>query len=37
MSDFRARRLSALAAKIAALETGGRIDRGVLPFGASAL
>jgi protein ImuA len=33
MSDFRARRLAALAAKIAALETGGRTDRGVLPFG----
>ena len=33
MSDFRARRLAALAAKIATLETGGRTDRGVLPFG----
>jgi len=33
MSGFRATRLAALAAKIAALETGGRADRGGLPFG----
>ena len=33
MSDFRARRLAALAAKIAALESGGRTDSGTLPFG----
>ncbi len=33
MSDFRARQRAALAAKIAALETGGRADAGVLPFG----
>ena len=37
MSDFRARRLAALAAKIAALETGGRADCGVLPFGEASL
>lgn len=34
MSDFRGRtRLAALAAEIAALESGGRADAGVLPFG----
>lgn len=37
MSDFRAQRLSALAAKIAALEAGGRSAVGVLPFGTPAL
>jgi protein ImuA len=37
MSDFRARRLAALAAEIAALETGGRSDAGVLPFGDPAI
>jgi protein ImuA len=37
MSDFRARRLAALAAKVAALETGGRVDAGVLPFGVEAI
>lgn len=37
MSDFRARRLAALAAKIAALEAGGRADSGVLPFGDASL
>jgi len=34
MSDFRGKQLAALQAKIAALETGGRPDAGVLPFGA---
>lgn len=34
MSDFRGRRLAALAAEIAALEAGGRACAGVLPFGA---
>jgi protein ImuA len=33
MSGFRAMRLAALAAKIAAMETGGRADLGGLPFG----
>ncbi|MDB5423160.1 MAG: hypothetical protein JWQ29_576 [Phenylobacterium sp.] len=33
MSDFRAGRLSAARAKIAAIETGGRADCGFLPFG----
>ena len=33
MSDFRAGRLAAMRAKIAAIETGGRADSGVLPFG----
>jgi protein ImuA len=33
MSDFRARGLAALKAKIAAIETGGRADSAVLPFG----
>lgn len=37
MSDFRVRRLAALKAKVAALETGGRADSGVLPFGAAAV
>jgi protein ImuA len=37
MSDFRARRLAALAAKVAALETGGRAACGVLPFGEAPL
>ncbi|WP_309090802.1 protein imuA [Phenylobacterium sp.] len=37
MSDFRGKRLAALQAKIAALETGGRPDAGVLPFGAPEL
>ena len=37
MSDFRARRLAALAAKIAAIESGARADSGVLPFGEAAL
>lgn len=38
MSDFRGKQqLAALQAKIAALETGGRPDVGVLPFGAPAL
>jgi protein ImuA len=37
MSDFRARRLAALAAKVAALETRGRADAGVLPFGVEAM
>jgi protein ImuA len=33
MSDFRGKRLAAMRAKIAALESGGRADAGVLPFG----
>ena len=33
MSDFRAQRLQAVRAKIAALETAARPDVGVLPFG----
>ena len=33
MSDFRAKRIAALVAKIAAIESGGRADAGVLPFG----
>jgi protein ImuA len=33
MSDFRATRIAALAAKIAAIESGGRAQAGVLPFG----
>lgn len=33
MSDFRAGRLAAMRAKIAAIEAGGRADCGVLPFG----
>lgn len=33
MSDFRAMRIAALAAKIAAIESGGRVDAGVLAFG----
>ncbi|HEX7884886.1 MAG TPA: protein imuA [Phenylobacterium sp.] len=33
MSDFRAMRIAALAAKIVAIESGGRADVGVLPFG----
>jgi protein ImuA len=33
MSDFRARGLAALKAKIAAIETGGRGEAGILPFG----
>lgn len=33
MSGVRPARLAALAAKIAAIETGGRADVGVLPFG----
>src|SRR6185369_7997635 len=33
MSDFRARGLAALKAKIAALEAGGRADSAFLPFG----
>lgn len=33
MSGFRAMRLAALAAKIAAIETGGRADAGALAFG----
>jgi protein ImuA len=33
MSDFRAGRLAAMRAKIAAIETSGRADSGVLPFG----
>jgi len=37
MSDFRAMRIAALAAKIAAIESGGRADAGVLPFGDMAL
>lgn len=37
MSDFRRRRLAALAAKIAVLEADGRADAGVLPFGAPSL
>ncbi|HET6972151.1 MAG TPA: protein imuA, partial [Phenylobacterium sp.] len=37
MSDFRGRGLSALRAKIAALENSGRADAGVLPFGAPEL
>lgn len=37
MSDFRARRLAAMRAKIAALETGGRAESGVLPFGEASL
>lgn len=35
MSDFRGKALDALRAEIAALETGGRTDAGVLPFGAA--
>jgi protein ImuA len=37
MSDFRARRLAALAAKIAVLEAGGRARAGVIPFGEAAI
>jgi protein ImuA len=37
MSDFRGRGLSALRAKIAALENSGRADAGVQPFGAPVL
>lgn len=37
MPDFRAKRISALAAKIAAIESGGRADAGVLPFGDESL
>jgi len=33
MSDFRAGRLDAVRAKIAAIEAGGRADAGCLPFG----
>ncbi|TAJ71115.1 MAG: protein imuA [Phenylobacterium sp.] len=33
MSDFRGMRLAAMRAKIAAIESGGRTDVGVLPFG----
>lgn len=33
MSDFRGKRLAALAAEIAALEARGRADAGALPFG----
>ncbi|WP_296596212.1 protein imuA [Phenylobacterium sp.] len=33
MSDFRAKRIAALAAKIAAIESGARPELGVLPFG----
>jgi protein ImuA len=33
MSDFRAGRLAAMRARIAALEAGGRADSGSLPFG----
>lgn len=33
MSDFRGGRLAAMRAKIAAIESGGRADAGVLPFG----
>lgn len=33
MSDFRAKRIAALVAKVAAIESGGRADAGVLPFG----
>jgi protein ImuA len=35
MSDFRGMRLAAMRAKIAAIESGGRADAGVLPFGAA--
>jgi protein ImuA len=37
MSDFRAGGLSALRAKIAAIEAGGRSDAAVLPFGEAAI
>ncbi|HEX7945617.1 MAG TPA: hypothetical protein VF495_13175 [Phenylobacterium sp.] len=39
MSDFRgsSQRLAALRAKVAAIETGGRADVGVLAFGEAAL
>ena len=37
MSDFRAKRIAALAAKIAAIETAARPDVGVLPFGDDAV
>jgi protein ImuA len=37
MSDFRGKGLAALAAKIAAIESGGRADAGVLAFGEPAL
>jgi protein ImuA len=37
MSDFRARGLAALRAKIAALEAGGRADSASLPFGDAAV
>jgi protein ImuA len=37
MADFRARRLAAVRAKIAALEAGGRVDSASLPFGAPAV
>jgi len=35
MSDFRGMRLAAMRAKISAIESGGRADAGVLPFGAA--
>lgn len=37
MSDFRAKRIAALAAKIAAIESGARPELGVLPFGEPAV
>lgn len=37
MSDFRAGRLAAMRAKIAAIEAGGRADSESLPFGADAV
>ncbi|WP_430423078.1 ImuA family protein [Phenylobacterium sp.] len=37
MSDFRAKRIAALVAKVAAIESGGRADAGVLSFGDAAL
>jgi protein ImuA len=37
MSDFRGKRLAAIRAKVAALESGGRPGAGVLPFGTEAL
>ncbi len=35
MSDFRGRRLAVMRAKIAALESAGRAEAGVLPFGSA--
>ena len=37
MSDFRGMRLAAMRAKIAAIESGGRSDAGVMAFGDDSL